>query len=401
MLRLALGLLGIAATLFLSRGQEAIDLLRFPLCWWSLLLALSGAVRLVRGRSPFPSLGSFFACAAASVVFWDVFELLNLRLRNWWYVGVSPDPLAGALFAAFSFATVLPAARYGLALLTPAGAGSLESPNPARGPRPLTLTLLGLVSLLLALRFPRFAFPLAWIFLWPLCEAALGALQQAPGLESPLEALRRGHRGLILRLLALALPLGLVWESLNSGCERGWVYTVPFFEQPKLFEMPLPGYLGYLPFLLEAGAALALVERLLPRLYGSRAAAALAAVAVFHLGADRLGHQGTVLSNTPLLSQARTLDAAGLEAQGLRTPREVMRAKYAPGYAHAIAELAQVSGVSVPMAEQLVLLGVQGPADLAKADPASLHGRLARRLEPPPLPVVRLWIQAASRSVSR
>jgi hypothetical protein len=32
----------------------------------------------------------------------------------------------------------------------------------------------------------------------------------------------------------------------------GWYYTVPFFDAgPHLFEMPLPGYTGYLPFGLE------------------------------------------------------------------------------------------------------------------------------------------------------
>jgi len=53
-----------------------------------------------------------------------------------------------------------------------------------------------------------------------------------------------------MALFMLGLPLGLLWESLNWRCARGWFYTVPFFERPRLFEMPLPGYLGYLPFLL-------------------------------------------------------------------------------------------------------------------------------------------------------
>ena len=46
-----------------------------------------------------------------------------------------------------------------------------------------------------------------------------------------------------------------VADAWRYGSERGWVYTVPHFESWKLFEMPLPGYLGYLPFLLECGAA--------------------------------------------------------------------------------------------------------------------------------------------------
>ena len=30
-----------------------------------------------------------------------------------------------------------------------------------------------------------------------------------------------------------------------------WIYHVPWASEPKLFEMPLLGYLGYLPFALE------------------------------------------------------------------------------------------------------------------------------------------------------
>ena len=131
--------------------------------------------------------------------------------------------------------------------------------------------------LLCALAFPRHAFPLAWLFLWPLCEGLSGV--RVP-----------------MRAMAVGLPLGLLWEALNWRCARGWVYTIPYFKGPKLFEMPLPGYLGYLPFALECAAALALLDRLRPRLRGARGALALAAVLALHAGADRLSRGQTVLS---------------------------------------------------------------------------------------------------------
>jgi len=134
-----------------------------------------------------------------------------------------------------------------------------------------------LAMLVLALAFPRYAFPLAWIFLWPICEAFAGVRIPA-------------------RVIALGLPLGLLWESLNWRCARGWVYTVPFFDHPKLFEMPLPGYLGYLPFAMECAAALALLDRLRPHLRGARGGLALLAVLIFHAGVDRLTRGQTVLS---------------------------------------------------------------------------------------------------------
>jgi hypothetical protein len=96
--------------------------------------------------------------------------------------------------------------------------------------------------------------------------------------------------------LLLALPLGFLWEAFNYGSARGWIYTIPFVERPKLFEMPLLGYLGYLPFLLEAGAALALLDRLRPRLRGLRGVLALLAVVAVHAAVDRATRAQTVIS---------------------------------------------------------------------------------------------------------
>jgi hypothetical protein len=284
-IELACGIALIAGTLVGSRFSGTFDLYRFALCWIGVLVALDGAARVRTGTSPLGRFSDWLACAAASVLFWDIFELVDLRLQNWWYRGVSPDPWAGAAFGALCFATVLPAVRLGLA--------ALRAPEqlPARPVRPAPLALAGAAALGLALAFPRFAFPLAWLFLWPLCEAALALLPRREGLRSPLEAPR-----MIPFLLILALPLGLLWEFFNWRCARGWFYTVPFFDRPKLFEMPLPGYLGYLPFLLEAGAALALLDRLRPYLRGGRGALALCAVLVVHLAADRATRAQTVIS---------------------------------------------------------------------------------------------------------
>jgi hypothetical protein len=112
----------------------------------------------------------------------------------------------------------------------------------------------------------------------------------------------------------LGLPLGLLWESLNWNCERGWVYTVPHFEKWKLFEMPLPGYLGYLPFLLEAAAALALLDRLRPHLRGLRGGLAVAAVLLLHLGANQIAGRQTVVSFAPY-------DERGVAPEVLRLER--------------------------------------------------------------------------------
>ena len=47
-----------------------------------------------------------------------------------------------------------------------------------------------------------------------------------------------------MRLCAIGLLLGLFWESLNWGSARGWVYTVPFFEEGKLKHASFAGLEG-------------------------------------------------------------------------------------------------------------------------------------------------------------
>lgn len=270
-LELLAGVVWVAVILAASRSSRGVDLLRFPLAWAGVLVALDGLARWRTGGSPLRSASDWIAAGAASVVFWDVFELVDLRLRNWWYVGVSPNPWARAVFSAVSFATVLPAARLCLAHVP-------SWKQKAGGSRLQTYKLAaGIAMLAIALAFPKVAFPLAWIFLWPICEGLAGV--RIP-----------------LRAMAIGLPLGLIWEALNWKCARGWFYAIPFPAGPKVFEMPLLGYLGYLPFALEAAAALALVDRLRPRLRGPARAAALLGVALFHVLAELIAGGQTAAS---------------------------------------------------------------------------------------------------------
>lgn len=403
MLRVVAGVAAIAGTLLLSRRYEQIDLLRFALCWWAVVLALSGAVRLRHGASPFSGVRDLVACAATSVLFWDLFELLNLRLHDWWYVGVPRTRVGGAAFSAICYATVLPAVRLAVALASPRiDAGVHVAPAAPRAVRPLFVAFAASLALVIAL--PRVAFPLAWLLLWFLFEAELARRAGLSArLGSPLQAWRAGDRAVLARLLAVALPVGLLWEALNYGCERGWVYTVPQFESWKLFEMPLPGYLGYFPFLLECGAALALLDRVAPRLDARRAAVMLVAIAGFHWQADGLGRRATTISVAPLMEDARTLtpdDVAWLRRTGLRTPLDVLRKGHAaPSRVHAIAELAQVAHMGVPWAERLMQAGIQERAELASANAAALSDALRRQPGPTPTPaVVRLWVRAARES---
>ena len=97
----------------------------------------------------------------------------------------------------------------------------------------LALACAGLMTLGI---WPSYAFPLVWLA--PL--ALMTSLQMVSGEKTIFSATPRGD-----------------WKSLAH-----WEYAIPFVHQYKVFEMPLLGYVGYLPFGLEC---LAVAQFLFPR----------------------------------------------------------------------------------------------------------------------------------------
>jgi hypothetical protein len=52
-----------------------------------------------------------------------------------------------------------------------------------------------------------------------------------------------------------ALICGFFWEMWNYGSMARWIYNVPYVNRFHLFEMPVLGYAGYLPFGVECAVA--------------------------------------------------------------------------------------------------------------------------------------------------
>ena len=56
--------------------------------------------------------------------------------------------------------------------------------------------------------------------------------------------------GVVAAALA-AVTCGVFWEMWNYFSLAKWDYSIPFVHRFQIFEMPLLGYAGYLPFGLE------------------------------------------------------------------------------------------------------------------------------------------------------
>jgi hypothetical protein len=71
------------------------------------------------------------------------------------------------------------------------------------------------------------------------------------GIGSFSEMFRKGDYGLFVSLIVSGAICGLLWEFWNFWAGTKWHYHVPYFPNVKLFEMPVMGYLGFLPFAAE------------------------------------------------------------------------------------------------------------------------------------------------------
>ena len=96
-----------------------------------------------------------------------------------------------------------------------------------------------------------YLFGLVWLGFLFLLDPILFRLG-LPSLEGDLAA---GRRERLFSLLAAGWVCSWLWEFWNFWAAAKWRYIFPLFgpalTKGKIFEMPVPGYLGFLPFALE------------------------------------------------------------------------------------------------------------------------------------------------------
>lgn len=233
----------------------------FSALWLGYILAMNGLALRRAGYAPLTHRTAWFASLfAASAATWWLFEHLNQFTRNWYYTGVQASgDWDYVLQATLPFSTVLPAiastwawlgsfARLErLALPAVRGARALASLAIAAGV--LALAGLGL--------WPEILYPALWIA----PALILGGLQPLLLGRSFFAPLARGDWRCVLQPALAALLCGFLWELWNFGSLAKWHYSIPWVERFHLFEMPLLGYAGYLPF----GVACALVMDVMAR----------------------------------------------------------------------------------------------------------------------------------------
>lgn len=190
----------------------------------------------------------------ASAGFWWFFEYLNRFVQNWYYEGIGNlSPLQYFIFATLPFATVLPAVMgtYELLATYRRLTAGLASYRPFKIKRSRLVAGMTLVAAGAGLAgvgvWPDYLFPLLWLA--PLF--VISSLQTLTGQPTVFADLERGDWRRVVLLAVAALVCGFFWEMWNYRSLARWIYTVPYVYRFKVFEMPILGYAGYLPFGLE------------------------------------------------------------------------------------------------------------------------------------------------------
>ena len=371
----------------------------YTLAWWSYVVFADdvnrrlGGVSLIRDR---PRHLLYLACA--SVLWWTLFELVNLRLGNWYYVMSPASRAVRWVSGAVCFATVLPAIVETVALVENLGwwrsvrvAPLLWTPR-----KRVAVLAFGVASAVLPLAWPDVFYPLVWGALVFLVEP----WNRDHAKRSFLRDLEAGEAGPLVRTLLAGLVCGGLWELWNYWARTKWIYTVPGFEDVKLFEMPVLGFLGFPPFAVECLVVLRFLGALgdqMPRddRVRSRIAAAvlgpLAVVAMF-AAVDRVTVD-SFYRTTAEMSSLPAGDRARLVIGGLTSPELlVRRLRTAEDRAywsrrtgidaatlaahHETARLVLHRGIGDARAAQLATLGIRRVEDLDGHDPAVVALRL-------------------------
>lgn len=248
-----IGFLLMCVSWFLNWSLSGLrtHLLFFPL-WLGYCLMVDGLVFKRSGTSLLHrSWKRYIGLFLISAPSWWLFELLNLRTQNWLYLGRECfTDLQYALLASLSFSTVMPAVFGTAELVSTFGFIRRAKPFlqvPVQNCHLQRYFFLGMAMMALVLLLPHYFYPLLWTAVYFIIEPLNARL----GSRSLLDFVKTGDWRPVWSLWLGCLICGFFWELWNYLSFPRWIYHTPHVQFAHVFEMPLLGYSGYLPFSME------------------------------------------------------------------------------------------------------------------------------------------------------
>ena len=430
----------VISQVLLLRNVEPVASWFYYCAWWPYILIVDSIIYKIKQNSLIMNRrGEFYLMLFWSVVIWTFFESVNLILQNWYYINVVPLRPVRWLGYAVAYATVLPGIFETTELLEAAGLFKKNRVKPlAFNQGWLTaLFALGFICLLGVLLYPRYCFPLIWGSLIFLLEP----INYLKGGKSLLKDWEQGTARKLYLLLIAGLISGILWEFWNFWARTKWIYTVPFFEELKLFEMPLAGFLGFPPFAVECYVMYNFIslfrhhrgwEEDNYRLNQGKRVSFPVKVLSFLVGLILCLSTFYAMDYTTVNSywpDLRELPAIGpevagsLASLGIRTPKELLAKAGSEqgrrGLAHKLkvlesevtkwvhlAELSGVKGMGTVNANLLGKAGIEKISELAHSNPAVLYKKLvssnhlSKSTLIPREAIIRVWIREAQKRIN-
>lgn len=239
----------------------------FTPLWVAFIIVINGLCHRQRGHCLMLDRPQFFLLLfPVSSVFWWFFEYLNRFVQNWYYIGPSLGPWEYFWYATLPFSTVLPAVLSLRDWLISARwlRQRFNHLKPLRVPSPKILAALILMLSASGLAgigiWPNLFFPLLWIAPLLIIIALQALMDEQHLLSDPLA----GNWTAVAAAAMAAVICGVFWEMWNFFSLAKWQYSIPFVHRYQIFEMPLLGYAGYLPFGLQCAVVGSLLEEMIP-----------------------------------------------------------------------------------------------------------------------------------------
>jgi hypothetical protein len=426
--------------ILLFRNNEPIATWFYFFAWWPYIFIVDSIIYRIKQNSLIINRKKeFFLMLFWSVAIWTFFEAVNLIMQNWYYINVLPFRTIRWIGYAVAYATVLPGIFETTELLEAAGflKKSRVKPLSVNLGHLTVLVIMGFISMVGVLLYPRYCFPLIWGSLIFLLEP----INYLKGGKSLLRDWEQGTARKFYLLLFAGLICGILWEFWNFWARTKWIYTVPFFEELKLFEMPLAGFLGFPPFAVQCYVIYNFIslfrynrgwEEDNYRLnQGKRVSFILKAFSflaglIFCLSTFSAMDMITVSSYWPQLQELKTIPSkivARLSLRDITTPRgllsisatnqqqaelakelnvsvgEVVRWKN-------IAELAELKGMGTSHANLLVQAGIDSVSSLAEQTAGILYPTLLiqyreKSMASPREAILKIWIREAKKALQK
>jgi len=270
----AFGYLGaaimVAAEVFLFSGNQFVGHWMTPIVWTGYVLFIDALVYRFAGRSLLMNDRlEVLLIAVISIGSWWLFESYNAPrfwksdLELWWhYHNLEPNLWLRRIGYDWAFATITPGLLLTAQLFrtTIFKRETTAVRNELRKSLLIGLIMIGAVGVVAPLIYPNeWLAPVIWLSFILLVDP-LNAMKGSPSITGDLA---RGNWNRLLALLASGLLCGFLWEFWNYWALSKWTYTVPYFGNVKLFEMPVLGFLGFPPFAVECWAIYIFVRSLL------------------------------------------------------------------------------------------------------------------------------------------